>query len=97
MGLHLLCNDGLGRCMAIFAYIIMGLGNLMLFISVINPKLGTEDETSALIEYACYVFFWTMMVLSHMSTMCVDPGFIPKNYVCNEENLASPFKTLAEL
>ena len=50
-----------------------------------------------LLEYFCYLFFWLMMVFSHMSTMCIDPGFVPRGYKYNEEVIAAPFKSLSEI
>ena len=98
MGLHLLCNDGLGRCMSIFVYIVMLLGMLVVSLTVLKPKIGTDEESSALAEYLAYTFFWSMMVLSHLRTMCVDPGFIPFNYAeYKEEVLVAPFKTFKDL
>lgn len=94
MGCYLLCNDGLGRCMAITVYIIMALGNLNLYLAVVKPKIGTEEEVTALTEYAAYTVFWLLMVASHVRTMCADPGFIPKGYKYKEEVLAAPFQTL---
>ena len=97
MGCHLLCNDGLGRCMSIFVYIIMLLGMLVVVLTILIPALGTEDEARAWIEYFCYSFFWSMMVTSHMRTMCADPGFIPEGYnEYKEEVLVAPFKSFVE-
>ena len=97
MGFHLLCSDGLGRCMAVTVYIIMFAGNLNFFLAVVKPAFdGPEDILEKrLIEYAAYLFFWSMMVISHMSTMCIDPGFIPNGYQYDEKVLAGPFSTLA--
>lgn len=95
MGCYLMCEDGLGRCMSIFVYIIMLLGHFVYFISVVKPALGTDEEQNALIEYACYGAVWLLMLFSHILTMCVDPGFIPKKYTYDEQVLAAPFSTLA--
>lgn len=95
MGFYLLCNDGLGRCMAIFVYIIMLMGNATFFFTVVRRNLGTDDENGRLIEYGCYSLCWLLMFMSHVMTMCVDPGFVPKNYKAyNERILAAPFPTL---
>jgi len=94
MGCYLLCSDALGRYMSIFVYSLMLLGNGLVFFTVVVPKLDTDEQVSILIEYACYAFVWSMMVLSHISTMCVDPGFIPKDYKYKEEILAAPFNTI---
>ncbi len=97
MGCHLLCNDGLGRYMSIFCYVLMLLGNGLVYLTSVKPKLDTDERTDTLIEYACYGFFWSMMVISHLRTMCVDPGFIPKDYEVKENVLAAPFNTLKDL
>ena len=95
MGFHLQCDDGLGRCMAIFVYLIMFIGNGTFFLTVVWKSLDTEDEMSRLIEYGCYSACWFLMFLSHVMTMCVDPGFIPRNYnAYKQEVLAAPFPTL---
>ena len=95
MGCHLLCSDGIGRCMSIFVYIIMLLGIGTVTLTILVPALGTKEETSTWIEYFCYSMCWSMMAISHMRTMCADPGFIPLNYNSyNEEVLAAPFKSL---
>ena len=95
MGFHLLCSDGLGCCMAVFVYLIMFGGNALFFFTVVNTRLGTDGEVSALIEYAAYLVPWSLMVISHLCTMCVDPGFVPTNYLkYKEEVLVTPFKTL---
>mmetsp|Transcript_3843 Transcript_3843/g.4453 ORF Transcript_3843/g.4453 Transcript_3843/m.4453 type:complete len:158 (+) Transcript_3843:50-523(+) len=95
MRCHLLCDDGLGRCMAIFVYLVMFVGNATYFLTVLNPKIGTLEETDALIEYLCYSVCWLLMLGSHVFTMCVDPGFIPFDYEYKEGILAAPFKTLS--
>ena len=98
MALHLLCNDGLGRCMSIFVYIVMFVGIFVVTMTILRPALGTDEETKTWLEYLCYTFFWSMMVLSHLRTTCIDPGFIPKDYAqYNEEVLVTPFKTFDEL
>ena len=97
MGCHLLCSDGLGRGMAIFTYILFFLGHGLVFLTVIYPELGEDGQTKALVEYGCYLFFWSMMVLSHISCMCVDPGFIPMGYRYDQEVLTYPFKDLEAL
>lgn len=89
MGCHLLCNDGLGRCMSAFVYAIMLLGNGLVLFTAVLPKFDSAEKTSILVEYAGYAFFWSMMVLSHIFTMCVDPGFIPKDYLYTGGNQAS--------
>ena len=48
-------------------------------------------------EYGAYALFWVLMVISHLRTMCSDPGFIPYNYTYKEEILVAPFKTLAAI
>ena len=98
MGCHLLCSDGLGCCMAIFTYLVMFGGNALFFFTAIYHRLGTDGEVSAIIEYGAYLIPWSLMVISHLCTMCVDPGFIPESYLkYNEENLVAPFKTLQGL
>ena len=97
MGCHILCDDGLGRCMAIFVYIIMLIGNGIIVITVVMPAIGEDNQTSMLIEYGCYLFFWIMMVASHMSTMCADPGFISNGYEYKEQVIAAPFQSLAQI
>jgi len=97
MGCYLLCSDGLGRYMSIFVYSLMLLGNALVLFTVVVPRLDTDEQSSILIEYACYAFFWSMMVLSHIFTMCVDPGFIPKDYQYKEEILAAPFNSIKEV
>ena len=37
-----------------------------------------------------------MMILSHLATMCRDPGFIEMGLEYDESALAAPFKTLKE-
>lgn len=94
MGCHLLCKDGLGRCMSIFVYIVMFLGMLVYTLTILVPALGTDDESGTWVEYFCYGFVWSMMVISHMRTMCSDPGFIPIDYAeYKEEVLVTPFKS----
>ena len=97
MGCHILCSDGLGRCMAVFVYAIMLGGNGLLFWTVVNPEIGTENENRALAEYIVYSTIWFMMVISHISTMCIDPGFIPRGYKYDEEAIVAPFKTVSAL
>jgi len=97
MGCHVLCDDGLGRCMAICVYIIMLLGNFDVFFVILRPKLGTDQETTAIAEYVVYSIFWLLMVSSHLRTMCADPGFVSKGYQFREEVIAAPFKTLEAL
>ena len=92
MGCHLLCSDGLGRGMAIFSYAVMFAGHLVYFFTVALPDIG---DSSVLAEYLAYAACWSLMVASHIMTMCIDPGFIPMDYKYNEEVLAAPFKTLA--
>ena len=77
MAFNLLCSDSLGRGMSIFVYILMFLGIGVVTLTILLPALGTEDENRTWIEYLCYVLCWSMMVISHMRTMCADPGFIP--------------------
>ena len=96
MGFHLQCDDGLGRGMAIFSYIVMILGHLVLFLGIVRPKISDGEVGSVIVEYLCYCFFWVMMVLSHISTMCVDPGFIPKGYKYRESTIAAPFQTISD-
>ena len=97
MGCHLLCNDGLGRCMSIFVYIIMFLGMLIYTLTILVPALGTDDESKTWVEFFCYTFFWSMMLISHLRTMCSDPGFIPFDYAeYREEVLVTPFKSLLD-
>lgn len=94
-----MCDDGLGRCMSIFVYIVMLLGQLVYFLAIVKPVLddsSTDSEKqNVLIEYVCYSMFWLLMLFSHLLTMCVDPGFIPKKYSYDESVLAAPFNTLA--
>ena len=95
---YVMCDDGLGRCMAVFVYTVMLLGNLLFFLAIVRPTLGDEpigDMRPALIEYFVYSFCWLMMLISHAKTMCADPGFVPRGYEYNEEVLVAPFKTLA--
>ena len=80
MGCYLLCKDGVGRCMSVFVYIIMLLGNLVYILSIVRPAINTDGLNGALIDYFCYCVLWMLMVFSHVFTMCVDPGFIPHNY-----------------
>jgi len=48
-----------------------------------------------LIEYGCYSICWGLMFLSHVMTMCVDPGFVPHNRTAyNEAVIAAPFPSL---
>ena len=94
MGCHLLCDDGLGRCMVIFVYLIMLIGHFAIILTVVVPEIGEDNQTTMLIEYACYLFFWCMMLASHMATMCIDPGFIVKGTKYNEKSIAAPFETL---
>ena len=61
MGCHILCSDGLGRCMAVFVYAIMLGGNGLLFWTVVNPEIGTENENRALAEYIVYSTIWFMI------------------------------------
>ena len=91
MSCYLLCKDGLGRCMSIFVYILMLLGNLVYILSIVRPAINTDDLKSALIEYLSYCIVWLLMVFSHVFTMCVDPGFIPLSYEYKEHVLAAPF------
>ena len=95
MGCHLICNDGLGRCMSIFAYITMLLSNLVYFLAILKPALNTDQQNKTLIEYLGYCIVWLLMFFSHVFTMCADPGSIPLNYEYQEQVLAAPFKTLA--
>ena len=37
-----------------------------------------------------------MMILSHLATMCRDPGFIEMGLEYDESELATPFKSLKE-
>ena len=99
MGWHCLTSDGLGVGMAIFVYSLMSLGNFLFYYSHLEPVRTTDEEafTDRLIEYICYLVLWTLMVFSHLRTMCVDPGFIPLEYEYDEEVLARPFKTLAQV
>ena len=97
MGCYVMCNDGLGGIMAVFVYLIMLLGNCAIIVTVVLPAIGEDNQSTMLIEYFCYLFFWTMMVASHLSTMCVDPGFIQKGYEYKEEIIAAPFRTLAQV
>lgn len=94
MACHLLCSDGLGRGMAIFSYVVMIAGHLVVFFTVALPNI---DQASTLAEYFAYAACWSLMVASHISTMCVDPGFIPAGYKYKEEVLAAPFSTLAAI
>lgn len=97
MACHLLCNDGLGRCMSIFTYVVMLLGMLVVVLTILLPAIGTDDEATAWIEYGCYSFFWSLMVISHLRTMCADPGFIPIGYSeYKEEVLVAPLKSFAD-
>ena len=97
MGCHLLCSDGLGRCMSIFVYIVMLLGIFVVTLTILVPALGTDSEAQTWVEYLCYSFFWSMMVISHMRTMCADPGFIPYDYAeYKEDVLVAPFKSFSE-
>ena len=97
MAFHLMCDDGLGRCMSIFVYLVMLMGNATFALTVFKPMLGTDQETRATIEYLSYSACWLLMVGSHVFTMCVDPGFIPYDYEYKEHVLAAPFKKLAEV
>ena len=97
MGCYVMCDDGLGRCMAFFVYLIMFIGNFVVILTVVMPAIGEDNQSTMLIEYLCYLFFWTMMVVSHLSTMCVDPGFIEKGYEYKEDIIAAPFRTLAQV
>ena len=97
MGCYVMCDDGLGRCMAIFVYVIMFIGNFVVILTVVMPAIGKDNESTMMIEYFCYLFFWTMMVVSHLSTMCVDPGFIKKGYEYKEDVIAAPFQTLSQV
>ena len=97
MGFHLLCDDGLGRCMACFVYIVMFMGHATFALTVFVPMLGTEEESRATIEYISYSACWLLMFCSHVCTMCIDPGFIPYNYEYKEHVLAAPFSKLAEV
>ena len=38
-----------------------------------------------------------MMVVSHLATMCIDPGFVPLRYAYKEEVISAPFSSLAEV
>ena len=78
-----MCEDGLGRCMSITVYIIMLLGQLVYFLAIVKPVLDSGDDAEkqdTFIEYGSYSVFWLLMLFSHIFTMCVDPGFIPKAY-----------------
>ena len=97
MGFHLLCDDGLGRCMACFVYIVMFMGHATFALTVFVPMLGTEEESRATIEYISYSACWLLMFCSHVCTMCIDPGFIPYHYEYKEHVLAAPFSKLAEV
>lgn len=97
---YVMCDDGLGRCMAVFVYTTMLLGNLLFFLAIVRPTLGTDgtgSSSKALFEYLAYNFCWFMMLVSHARTMCSDPGFIPTGYEYQEEVLVAPFKTLASV
>ena len=94
MGFHLLCSDGAGRCLIIFGYIFMTVSNCLIFITVVYPELGGDKEKTVLIEYTIYCIFWSMMLISHLLTMCVDPGFIPKHYEYNTEQLTGHYLTI---
>ena len=83
--------------MGIFVYVIMLIGNGIMLLTVVKPAIGEDNQSTMLIEYLCYLFFWLMMVFSHVSTMCADPGFIPRRYEYKEEVIAAPFNTLKEI
>ena len=64
---------------------------------MVRPTFDTTDGSlqPVLIEYGCYSVIWLLMLISHIMTMCVDPGFIPKQYSYDESVLAAPFSSLA--
>ena len=97
MVFHVQCDDSLGRCMAVFAYLVMFAGNATYFLTVVWRFIGTESETDRIIEYVCYSTCWSLMLFSHIFTMCIDPGFIPKNYQYKDDNLTPPFSTIFEI
>ena len=45
-----------------------------------------------LVELFFYEVCSFMMVWSHLATMCVQPGFIPRNYKYQDEKLPISFK-----
>lgn len=51
--------------------------------------------SSVQIEYIFYLVASLLMIWSHMATMCRDPGFIPKGYRYDENNLVKPYSTYA--
>ena len=86
--------------MSIFVYIVMFCGMLVVTLTILVPYLGKGDdkESRAIVEYLAYSFFWSMMLISHLRTMCVDPGFIPQGYAqYKEEVLVAPFKSFTDL
>jgi len=71
----------------------MLLGNVAYIYLVFYPALKQytkhEEEildapkrfpVGTLIEFLIYELISFMMIWSHMATMCVQPGFVPKNY-----------------
>ena len=44
------------------------------------------------VEWIFYELATFMLIWSHLSTMCRDPGFIPINYEYDEIKLAKPFR-----
>lgn len=94
---YVLCTDGEGKCVVSFVYCIFIIAHGVLFYTVIYPELGTDGQSSALIEYGFYLVFWTLMVSSHIATMCVDPGFIKEGYQYDEKVLCAPFTNLEAL
>lgn len=82
-------------------YLIILLGNAAYLILVFAPKvrsyifsgLGVKYFPAGnLIELIFYELCSFFMVWSHLATMCVQPGFIPRNYTYNDEKLPISYK-----
>lgn len=96
--MYCLLKDGTGLAISAFVYAIM-IAGLLLFLYAVcwSTWSGQEDRGFVIyVELAIYSFFWFMMVLSHMATMCRDPGFIPRGYNYQTEKMPASLRATYE-
>lgn len=75
-------KDCMGLTISVGVYLLMFSGNLLFTYTVGYPFFSGQEEASydVYIELPLYWLLWSLMIWSHLATMCRNPGFISLGY-----------------
>ena len=99
MKYHFQYKDPLGLIVLLLVYAAMGVAKVLIYYTIASPSITgiVPVNVGDVIELIIFELLWIMMFWSHSSTMCRDPGFIPKNYYYDTGKLPEKFQIKDEI